>query len=70
MRKVRGWFMSEEEAQSMLQQIEERIKLLNIEVEHRDLLIRLRSMIEEDLTMASQGASETPDHDQSKPQAA
>ena len=33
----------------MLQQIEERITSSDIEVQHRDVLIRLRSLIEEDL---------------------
>jgi hypothetical protein len=70
MRKVRGWVMPEDDARSMLQQIEERIRSSDIEVEHRDVLIRLRSLIEEDLAMASQGAADMPDQNQSKPQAA
>ena len=43
----------------MLQQIEERITSSDIEVQHRDVLIRLHSLIEEDLTTASQGSPET-----------
>ena len=43
----------------MLQQIEERITSSDIEVQHRDVLIRLRSLIEEDLTTASEGSRET-----------
>jgi hypothetical protein len=43
-----------DEAGSMLQQIEERIRASDIEVPHRDLLIRLRSLIEEDLGSVSQ----------------
>ncbi len=53
MRKVCGWVMPEDDARSMLQQIEERIRLSGIAVEHRDVLIRLRSLIEEDLALPS-----------------
>ena len=50
MRKVRrGWTMLEEDAHSMLGLIEERIRSSDIRVEHRDVLIRLRAMIEDDL---------------------
>ena len=50
MRKGRsGWTMPEDDARSMLLEIEERIKASNIEVRHRDALIRLRAIIEEDL---------------------
>jgi hypothetical protein len=50
MRKVSGgWTMPDEDARSMLRQIEERIRASNIEVRHRDALIRLRSIIEDDL---------------------
>ena len=62
--------MREDDARSMLQQIEERIRSSDIEVEHRDVLIRLRSLIEEDLAMASQMHPEMPDQNQSRPQAA
>ena len=47
--------MPEDDARSMLHQIEERIRSSEIDVQHRDVLIRLRSLIEEDLTTASQG---------------
>ena len=40
--------MYEEDARSMLTMIEERIRSSNIQVEHRDALIRLRAMIEDD----------------------
>ena len=49
MRRVRGWVMPDEEACSMLQPIEERIRSSQIAVRHRDVLIRLRALIEEDL---------------------
>jgi hypothetical protein len=54
MRKRRAWVMPDEDARSLLQQIEERIRASDIEVKHRDVLIRLRSLIEEDLGSASQ----------------
>jgi hypothetical protein len=50
MRKARrGWTMPEEDARSMLTMIEERIRSSDIQVEHRDVLIRLREMIEDEL---------------------
>jgi len=41
--------MPADEARTMLQQLQDRMASSGIEVRHRDLLIRLRSMIEEDL---------------------
>ena len=62
MRRGRGgWTIPEDEARSLLRQIEERIRSSQIEVEHRDVLIRLRSMIEEDLASDSQVASCAPE---------
>jgi len=56
MRKARqGWTMPEEDARSMLTMIEERIRASDIRVEHRDVLIRLRAMIEDDLAAEEQG---------------
>ena len=50
MRKARrGWTMPEEDARSMFRLIDVRIRALDIRVEHRDVLIRLRAMIEDDL---------------------
>jgi hypothetical protein len=47
MRKARcGWTMPEEDARSMLRLIEERIRSSSIDVQHRDVLIRLRAIIE------------------------
>ena len=45
----RGWTMPDEDARSMLKMIEERIRASDIQVEHRDAMIRLRAMIEDDL---------------------
>ena len=41
--------MAAEEVRTFLQQIQEKIAFSDIEVPHRDVLIRLRSIIEEDL---------------------
>jgi hypothetical protein len=53
MRKARrGWVMPEEDARAMLRLIEERMSSSVIRVEHRDVLIRLRGRIEDDLAEA------------------
>ena len=70
MRKVRGWAMPEDEARSMLQLIEERIRSSEVEVEHRDVLIRLRSMLEDDLTNSSHPECGSSNASNSKVQAA
>ena len=49
----RSWTMPEEDARSMLTLIEERIRSSDIRIEHRDALIRLRAMIEDDLAPGS-----------------
>jgi len=51
----RGWVMPEDEARTMLRLIEDRVRSSDIEVRHRDVLIRLRVMIEEDLDPADEG---------------
>jgi hypothetical protein len=54
MRKARrGWVMPEEDARSMLRLIEQRIRSSQIEVQHRDVLIRLRALIQDDLAEPS-----------------
>ena len=56
MRSARcGWTMPEKEARSMLRLLEERIGSSDIRVEHRDVLIRLRVVIEDDLRASEQG---------------
>jgi hypothetical protein len=45
--------MPEGDARSLLQQIEERIRSSAIQVEHRDVLVRLRALLEDDLAAAS-----------------
>jgi hypothetical protein len=53
--------MPADEAHTFLQQLQEKIAASEIEVIHRDVLIRLRSMIEEDLEdEASDGGFSAP----------
>ncbi len=47
--RARGWIMPAEDIPSMLQMIEEKIASSEIEVQHRDTLIRLKSLLEDDL---------------------
>jgi len=53
----RGWTMLEADARSMLTLTEERIRSSDIRVEHRDALIQLRAMIDDDPTASSQDRS-------------
>jgi hypothetical protein len=53
--------MPEEDACSMLRRIEERIRASDIQVEHRDVLIRLRAMIEGNLAAFEQDRASEPD---------
>lgn len=54
--RPRGWTMPEEDIASMLQMIEERIASSETEVRHRDTLIRLRSMLADDLLKIGKAA--------------
>ncbi len=54
--------MPEEDARSMLRLIEERIRSSGIQVQHRDVLIRLRAMIEDDLAEPRRCPTDTPSH--------
>ena len=49
MRESCPWLMPQEEANSLIQLIEERIRTGDIEVRHRDALVRLRSALEEQI---------------------
>jgi hypothetical protein len=49
MRHKQAWTIPADEARTLLQQIQRKIASSDIEVAHRDVLIRLRSIIEEDL---------------------
>ncbi len=46
----RGWIMPEADMLSMLRLIEERVRSPEINVRHRDALIRLRDILEQDLS--------------------
>ena len=47
--RTRGWVMPEADILSLLSLIDERVSSPKIEVRHRDTLIRLRDILEEDL---------------------
>jgi len=49
MRESFPWFMPQDEARSMIQLIEAKIRTSEIEVRHRDALVRLRSVLEEQI---------------------
>jgi hypothetical protein len=48
--KSRGWIMPETDILSMLRLIDEKICSTEIETHHRDTLIRLREILEDDLS--------------------
>ena len=54
--------MPEDEARTLLRLIEDRVRGSDIEVRHRDALIRLRAMIEDDLAPAGEGRQGSGDH--------
>jgi hypothetical protein len=47
--QTRGWFMPEADMLSMLRLIDEKIRSPKIDIRHRDVLIRLREIFENDL---------------------
>jgi hypothetical protein len=47
--RTRGWVMPEADILSLLRLIDERVSSPKIEFRHRDILIRLRDILEEDL---------------------
>jgi hypothetical protein len=49
MRESCPWFMPQDEARSMIQLIEAKVRTSEIEVRHRDALVRLRSILEEQI---------------------
>ena len=49
MRDCCPWFMPQDEARSMIQLIEAKIRTSEIEARHRDALVRLRSVLEEQI---------------------
>jgi hypothetical protein len=55
--QTRGWIMPEADMVAMLRLIDEKIRLAEIETRHRDALIRLRELLENDLNDLSHGGS-------------
>jgi hypothetical protein len=55
--QMRGWFMPEADMLSMLRLINEKICSTEIETRHRDTLIRLRAILENDLNDFRLGSS-------------
>ena len=49
MQKRRPWSMPEEDARTLLAQIEEKVRSSEIQVADKDTLIGLRSLLEQDL---------------------
>jgi len=49
MRESCPWFMPQDEASSLIQLIEAKIRTSDIEVRHRDALVRLRGVLEEQI---------------------
>ena len=47
--RARGWIMPEADIVTLLRLIDERVSSPKIEVRHRDSLIRLRDILEDDL---------------------
>jgi hypothetical protein len=47
--KTQGWIMPEADIVSLLRLIDERVRLPKIEVRHRDTMIRLRDILDDDL---------------------
>jgi hypothetical protein len=58
-----AWTMPADEARTFLQQLQEKIASSKIEAQHRDVLIRLRSIIEEDLASSTEAMDERPQSD-------
>jgi hypothetical protein len=54
------WTMPADEARTFLEQLQGKIASSEIEVKHKDVLIRLRSMIEEDLASSTEAMDERP----------
>jgi hypothetical protein len=49
MRQAKHWLMPAQDVRSMLQLIQEKVNSSQIEFRHRDVLIRLQSILESDL---------------------
>ncbi len=51
LKQAHGWYMPEQDAEALLPLIEDRIASAGLTVQHKDALIRLRDMIEDDLEL-------------------
>jgi hypothetical protein len=49
MRKSRPWVMPQDEARSLVELIEAKVRTSELEVLHRDALLRFRSILEEEM---------------------
>jgi hypothetical protein len=67
MRHAKGWLMPAEEMRSMLQLIQEKISFSEIELRHRDMLIRLQSILESDLAAVTGAFEESVERERSGP---
>jgi hypothetical protein len=61
--QMRGWFMPEADMLSMLRLINEKICSTEIETRHRDTLIRLRAILENDFKDLRRGSSSSDQAD-------
>jgi hypothetical protein len=52
MPKLRGWVIPEEDARDFISLIDERLRSTRLDQRHHDVLVRLRSMLEDDLMQA------------------
>jgi hypothetical protein len=50
MQKLRGWVMPEEDAQDLISLVDEKLRSSRLDQKHHDVLVRLRSMLEDELT--------------------
>ena len=64
MRQTRPWTMPADEACTFLQLLREKIASSQIEVRHRDVLIRLQAIIEEDLVDQTAAGPDHAPHDE------
>lgn len=65
--RSRVWIMTEADIHSVLGLIEEKIRSQMIDTRHRDVLIRLREILENDLNAHQvNGSSNRPAYDQEK----
>jgi hypothetical protein len=62
-RETRGWVMPKSDMLSMLRLIDEKIRSPEIDVQHQDVLIRLREILENDLNRLRLGSPSREHYD-------